>query len=184
MVSLKNQIRWCIRAQITLGGVLVLIAASFYLLGYRPLTNKMTAMDADILSMQQELADNSVKSQILPEVAKDVNKLRVKVGGSKTLPREMDVAGFITDITRISQRTQLRKPDYHPDDPKRGELFSVYPIRLSLSGNFANVFAFIRETEALPRLSRVRTINIKKDSKDPESVVVNMGMDLYFSPGR
>ena len=183
MVSLKNQIRWALRAQIILGGLLVLIGSSFYFLGYRPTTNKIASLDNDIRNMQREIDDSSIKSQALTQVTLEVSELRRKLDGAKKLPKEMDVAGFITDITHISQRTQLRKPDYHPDEPKRGELFSVYPIRLSLAGDFDNVFSFIRETEALPRLSRVRTINFKKDTKEQNTVVVNMGMDLYFAPG-
>jgi Tfp pilus assembly protein PilO len=182
MVSLKNQIRWCVRAQLTLGGLIVVIAAGFYFAGYRPATNRQASLDSDIHSMQRELQENSVKSQILPSVAKEVKSLRLKLTGRTTLPHEMDVAGFVTDIMRISQATQLRKPDYKPEDPKRGDLFSIYPIRLQLQGNFTNIFEFIRETEALPRLSHVRSINIKADGKEPGTVTVNLGMDLYFSP--
>jgi Tfp pilus assembly protein PilO len=184
MLSLKNQIRWCLRAQLTLGGTLLVVASSFYFAGYRPSTNRIAGLDSDIQNMQRELAENSVKSQILPTVAKDVKNLRLKLDGAKKLPREMDVAGFVTDIMRISQNTQLRKPDYKPEDPKRGDLFSVYPIRLQLQGSFTNIFKFIRETEALPRLSHVRSINIKTDgnNKEPGAVIVNLGMDLYFSP--
>lgn len=184
MVSLKKQIRWCLRAQLSLGGLLLIIGCGFYLLGYRPTTNRLHSLDAQIAGMQQELSDNSAKSRILPEVAREVRTLRLRLDGSKKLPKDMDVAGFINDVTRISQGTQLRKPQYRPDTPKRYELFSLYPIQLELQGNFANIFAFIRDTEALPRLSRVRTINIKTDqtSKEPGSVTVDLGMDLYFSP--
>src|SRR3954471_7515438 len=184
MVTLNNQMRWCVRAQLTLGGLLLAMGVCFYFLGYRPTTRKMHSLDNEIHDIQQELANNSVKSQILPEVAKQVKELRLRLDGAKKLPKDMDVAGFINDVTRISQSTQLRKPKYDPEVPKRLELFSVYPIRLQLQGNFANVFAFIRETEALPRLSRIRSINIKTDNgaKEPGAVIVNLGMDLYFSP--
>jgi len=184
MVSLKIQIIWCRRAQLTLGGVFLVIVCAFYFLGYRPTTSRLKSLDAQIADMQQELTDNSTKAQILPDVEREVRNLRLRLDGAKKLPKVMDVAGFINDVTRISQSTQLRKPKYDPEFPKRGELFSIYPIRLQLQGNFANVFAFIRETEALPRLSRIRSINIKTDtvSKEPGAVIVNLGMDLYFSP--
>ena len=184
MVSLKNQILWCLRAQLSLGGLLLAIGTSFYFAGYRPTTNRIAALDADIHNMQREVAENSALSQILDSVVKEVKNLRLKLDGSKKLPKEVDVAAFVTDILRISQATQLRKPDYHPDEagPKRGELFSIYQIRLQLQGNFTNVFSFIRQAEALPRLSRVRSINIKADEKAPGKVIVNLGMDLYFTP--
>jgi Tfp pilus assembly protein PilO len=181
MVTLKDQIRWCIRSQIGLGGLFLAMVGAWYFFGYRPTTNRIAALDTEIRNMQHEVAENSVKSQILPNVAKDVKNLRLKLDGAKKLPREMDMAGFVTDILRISQNTQLRKPDYKPQDPKRGDLFSIYPVQLQLQGSFPNVFRFLRETEALPRLSHVRSINIKAD-KDPGNVIVNLGMDLYFSP--
>ena len=182
MVSLKSQIRWCVRGQLALGGLLLLIGTSFYLVGYRPTTARQRELDAQIKQMQQELTDNDARGGALNEVVTEVKHLRLRLDGAKKLPKDMDVAGFIKDITRISQNTQLRKPDYHPDNPKREDLFSLYPIQLQLQGDFTHVFEFIRETEALPRLTRVRSIDIKTDPKTPGNVIVDLGMDLYFSP--
>jgi type IV pilus assembly protein PilO len=182
MMGLKAQIRWCVRAQLVLGGIFLLLLAAFFLFGYRPITGRLQALDTDTQAMQKELRENSTKSQILPAVALEVKNLRLKQKGAKQMPKDMDVAGFITDLTRISQLSQLSKPQYHPDAPKRGELFSLYPITLQLQGNFNNVFNFIRETESLPRLSRVRSIKITADQKQPGVVTVNLGMDLYYSP--
>jgi type IV pilus assembly protein PilO len=182
MMSLKVQIRWCVRAQLSLGGLFLLAVTAFYLFGYRPITNRLRTLESETVAMQQELRENSAKSQILPAVALEVKNMRLKLEGAKKMPKDMDVAGFITDLTRISQLSQLSKPQYHPDAPKRGDLFWLYPITLQLQGNFSNVFNFIRETESLPRLSRVRSISIKADQKQPGVVTVNLGMDLYYSP--
>ena len=182
MVSLQNQIRWCLRAQLALGGILLLIAVAFFTFGYRPITAQQKQLDSQILTMQHELSDNMTRSRILPQIAMDVKALRLKLDGAKKLPKDVDVAGFIKDITRISQSTQLHKPDYKPEAPKRGEMFSVLPIELRLQGNFANIFQFIRDAESLPRLSRVTSIHIQSDSKTSGDVIVDLGMDLYFSP--
>lgn len=182
MITLKNQIRWCSRAQIALGVMLLVLVGAFYLLGYRPAHQHLGALRAQIASMQQELRDNTAKSQILPTVALEVKNLRLRLDGAKKLPKDMDVAGFINDLTRISQATQVRKPQYRPEAPKRGELFSQYPIQLQLQGPFGNVFSFIRETECLPRLTRAKSIDIKADPAKPGFVSVDLGMDLYFSP--
>jgi Tfp pilus assembly protein PilO len=182
MVSLQNQIRWCVRAQLTLGGVLLLIVVAFYTFGYRPITIQQKKLDSQIQTMQHELSDNMARSQILPEVAVEVKGLRLKLDGAKKLPKDVDVAAFITDLASISQSTQLHKPDYKPQAPKRGDMFSVLPIDLRLQGNFNNIFAFLRDAESLPRLSRVTSIHIQSDPKTPGDVVVNLDMDLYFSP--
>jgi type IV pilus assembly protein PilO len=182
MISLQNQIRWCTRAQIALGGLLLVMGSGFYFFGYRPAQKNLTRLSNETATMQGELLDNTRRSQILPAVALEVKNLRLRLDGSKKMPRDMDIAGFINDLTHISQATQIGKPQYRPDAPKRGDLFSQYPIELQLQGNFTNVFSFIRETESLPRLTRVRSIDIKADPAKPGFVGVDLGMDLYFSP--
>jgi Tfp pilus assembly protein PilO len=181
-LTLKSQILWCLRAQLTMGGLLLVIGAGFYFMGYRPVTNHIASLDTDTVDIEHELTDNSAKARILPSVTKDVKALRLKLDGAKKLPKDIDFPGFATDILRISQATQLRKPDYHPGEPKKGDLFWTFPIQLQLQGSFPSVFKFIRETEALPRLTHVRSIEIKQDQKEAGNVIVNLGMDLYFSP--
>src|SRR5262245_32718248 len=99
MVSLKNQVRWCNRAQLVMGVMLLLIGASFYYFGYRPMIRRQQELDSNIHDMQKEFCDNAVRGQILPEVAKEVIQLRLRLDGSKKMPKDMDIAGFIQDMT-------------------------------------------------------------------------------------
>jgi Tfp pilus assembly protein PilO len=182
VVSLQTQIRLCTRVQWTLAIVLFLTGAGFYFLGYRPAMGKLKALHLDTAAKETELCENMKKSQFLGQVAQEVKALRVRLDGAKKLPKDADVPGFINDLTRISQSTAVRKPQYKPDpQPRRRELFFQYPIQITLQGNFVNVFNFIREAENLPRLARVRTIDLQGDPLKGGAVTANITVDLYFT---
>ncbi len=61
------------------------------------------------------------------------------------------------------------------------ELYSEIPITMNFEGDFSSVFGFLREMEAMPRLTRVKSLNIR--TKDPKLgiVDVNLAMNIYFS---
>ena len=184
MMSLSSQTRFCSRAQLALSGSLLIIAAAFVFLGYLPATHRLKAVQINIDTKEDELHTNLNKDQILASVKQDVNRLLVQLGGAKKLPKDDDISGFANDLTRISQETQLNKPPkYTPNHslPEKGDLFSKYGIQIEVQGNFLNVFNFIRETENLPRLTRVKSIELHPDSVHVGQVTADMTMELYFS---
>jgi Tfp pilus assembly protein PilO len=182
MVSLQNQIRWCTRAQWALCIVIVLSLGAFYLLGYRPITHDLADSRTECAQVQQELDDASSKAGVLTEVAQEVKSLRIKLEGSKKLPHENDLAQFIKDITQLSQQTSLKTFRIRPDPPIRGELFSQRPIKLTFDGDFLNVYSFLRQTEAMQRLTRTPAARISNKENKPGVVSVELSMNLYFSP--
>ena len=186
MMSLSGQIRFCTRAQLALGGSLLIMVAAFVFLGYQPTNRRLRSVEAGIDSKEQELTTNLHKDEILSSVKQDVNHLLVQLDGAKKLPKDDDISGFANDLTRISQETQLAKPPkYTPNHNlhERGDLFSKYGIQIEVQGNFVNVFNFIRETENLPRLTRVKSIELHPDPNPAHigQVTADLTMELYFS---
>jgi Tfp pilus assembly protein PilO len=187
MMSLSGQTRFCTRAQLALSGSLLIMAAAFVFLGYLPSTQRLKTVQNSIDTKEDELRTNLNKDQILASVKQDVNRLYVQLDGAKTLPKDDDISGFANDLTRISQETQLAKPPkYTPNKslPEKGDLFSRYGIQIEVQGNLLNVFHFIRETENLPRLTRVKSIELHADPVHAGQVTADMTMELYFSAGQ
>ena len=181
MGTLQNQIRWCAQIQWLLGGAVLFALVAFYVLGYRPITGKLKLVDGEIRSLRQELIVGGSKAENLSRVAQEVKALRIKLEGSKKLPRENDLAQFIRDITQLSQQSALKKFQMRPDPPIRGDLFAQRPIKLTFEGDFINVYSFLRQTEAMQRLTRTRSARIVSKDGKPGIVSVELSMNLYFS---
>lgn len=184
MMSLSAQIRFCTRAQLVLTGSLFVMAAAFFFFGYQPMTHRLNNVQASIDAKEEELNTNLNKDQILQSVKQQVNKLLVQLDGTKRLPRDEDIAGFYKDATRVSQDAQLASPPkYNPDKKVTpcNDLFSKFGIQIQVQGNFSKIASFVREMESLPRLTRVKTIEMRSDPAHPGIVTADMTMELYFS---
>ncbi len=181
MGTLQNQIRWCARAQWTMTVATLALAAAFYLLGYRPLTHRLHALHAQIDECERDLMESRLQTKILPDVAGEVEKLRARLERShKSIPPQQELPQFIRDVTQLSQQAALRPFSYKPGVPARGELVNELPITLNFAGDFVNVYTFLRNTEEMPRLARVRGISIRAKDKTGQ-VNVQLSMNIYFA---
>jgi Tfp pilus assembly protein PilO len=183
MHTLRDQIRWCARFQWCLAGVMLLVVGAFIVLGYVPKTSRMRELQSRIRDQQRDLMAASLRTRILPEVAAEVERLKVKLERTrKSIPPQQELPQFIRDVTQLSQQATLKKFGYKPGVPSRGELVCELPIQFSFEGDFVNVFSFLRNTEEMPRLTRVRGMSVKTRDRDRNGQVkVELSMNIYFA---
>ncbi len=156
---------------------------AFYLLGFRPQTNRLGALNEQIDQQQRELRDNQTKATIRPEVEKQVIALERHLKlFDKRLPKQQELGTFIRDINRLSQQSMIRpfNVEYPTAGPQRSELFTELPIQLKFEGDFSNVFSFLRQMEQMQRMTRVRNMVIKNTSASSGHVTVDLSMYIYF----
>jgi Tfp pilus assembly protein PilO len=69
--------------------------------------------------------------------------------------------------------------------PVRSELFDEQPVSLTFEGDFVNVFSFLRQTEEMQRLTRVKELKLRSSDRTGKSgqVEVELSMNIYFSEG-
>ena len=183
MRTFKTQIGWCARAQWVLGVTMVGALGAFYLFGYRPQTQRLTALNEQIDQHQRELRDNQTKTTIRPEVEKQVMDLeRHLMLFDKRLPKQQELGQFIRDVNRLSQQSMLRpfNVEYPTAGPQRSELFTELPIQLKFEGDFVNVFSFLRQMEQMQRMTRVRNLVINTANSPSGQVSVDLSMYIYF----
>jgi len=188
MAALRNQLEWCGKAQAILGVCLIVILGGFYLFGYRPASTKLADLQQMIASKRRDLLDNTAKVKILPDVIVAVNELRSRLEKfDKQLPRQQEMDRFINDINKMVHNASLKKVFVNPAVvPVRSEMFAEQPVQLRFEGDFMNVFSFLRQTEEMQRLTRVKELkvhNISDKTAKPGQVEVELSMNIYFSEG-
>jgi Tfp pilus assembly protein PilO len=180
MWSLRSQITWFNRIQWTLAGAVVLMSAGFYLFAYRPQTRRQEELRASIVKQQHELDSSQSQTSVLPSVASEVKLLRVRLEKFKALPRQQELPQFIRDIAQLGQQAALKRFSLTPGVPSRDDRFNELPVQLTFEGDFVNVFSFLRHTEDLQRLTRVRGMSVKSKDKLGQ-VKVQLSMNIYFA---
>jgi Tfp pilus assembly protein PilO len=182
MRTLRSQTVWCARLQKVLWVAVVLVAASFYVLRYRPASAEISRLERETNEKRQELRDTEGRASTLQQVIEDVRRLRAALAAGKELPKQKNLPQFIMDVERNSQQAMLKEYSLVPEAaPARHDHFRQLPIKLRFKGDFSNVFAFLQQTEQLQRLTRVRRIDIKSIPNEPGQVNVDLWMNIYYS---
>ena len=185
MRTLQTQAQWCNRAQWVLGVTLATLVAAFYVLVYRPNEQRLANLNTEIQNRQRDLQENKTRVQILPDVVRAVSAMSIRLESfNKKLPRQPDLGPFINDITELGHQSSLRKVFVEPGKPQLGELYAEWPISLKFEGDFLNAFAFLRRTEEMQRLTRVRGLKLRSPNGGKTGQVqVELSMNIYFSEG-
>ena len=183
MRSLQTQTKWFARGQWALGGAVVALVVAFYALGFRPLTHRLSLLRWQIAQRQRDVTAGRNETRVLPDIAGEVQRLESRLERShKSIPPQQELPQFIKDITQLSQQSNLKKFKYEPGVPTRGEQVRELPIKLQFEGDFTNVYAFLRNVEEMPRMTRVRGMQIKAKDRDKGGQVhVQLSMNIYFA---
>lgn len=184
MQSLHQQLGWYTRAQGLLAGLLAVLLIAFAVAVYRPITQRLADLDHQIAANRRQLDANQASAGQLNDVARRVDRLRLRLEHfDQRLPRRADPWLFIGDLTRLGQQASLRKVDVQPSLLNRRESFCEWPILLHFEGDFLNVYSFLRQIEEMPRLARVRKLEITQTDPKLGTVEVQMTINIYSIDG-
>lgn len=161
---------------LSLAGVLC-----FYLFGFRPTQATQARLKVETEQRQRDLQAARAKAGDLPRIAAEVARLRARLARSKRLLDPTDLPLAHREIMQTGQRSGLEKFRYEPDQEKPGELYRELPIQISFVGDFAGAFAFLRECESMPRLSRVRRLVLKSNDWSGGRVEAELALMVYLS---
>jgi Tfp pilus assembly protein PilO len=182
MGNLQNHVRWFIRAQWALAGLMLALLGVFLVFGYRPQLAHLRQLQLETSQRQYELRMNQLKTEALPAIAADVKMLRQQLDASKKLPPQQELPQFMKDVAALGQECLLQDFTFKQGVPAPGSLFCEQPISLSFDGDFLDAFNFLRRTEEMQRLTRIRQMSIKTKDGDPGRVQVQLSMNIYFAP--
>jgi Tfp pilus assembly protein PilO len=188
MRTLISQAQWCQRAQWVLGLSLLLMVSGFFTFVYRPNSQRLSDLRDQINGKKSNLSTNKARAQILPDVLVAVNQMQSRLEMfDKKIPTRNELSEFIHDITDLSDRTGLRNRwNVEPGVPQHGdhERYAEWPISMKFEGDFLNVCAFLRRTELMDRLSRVKGLKIHStDGGKSGNVQVELSMNIYYLEG-
>ncbi len=179
---LQEQIGIWSRVQWAMGIIVLVGAAAFYLLAYRPAAQRLAAANLDIDTKQRALAQSREKARDLPILDREVKDLQKQVHArGKLFPRQPDLGPFIRDLTGISRQLALRDWKYEHGLPKRGKAYYELPIDMKFESDFVSLASFLKHVEGFERMTRVQRLTVKSKDTVRGDVTVQMAMNIYFA---
>jgi type IV pilus assembly protein PilO len=141
------------------------------------------------LAEQKEQTQQNVK--ILGELqqaqttARDLNKQLVQMGEAITffeskLPPHSQIHQVLQDVTLIAQKQGLSTKSIKTMARKDNNGYIEQPLQMELYGSFNSYYSFMLELEKLPRITKIRELKLKRDSKNDGAATANCVMSIFF----
>jgi len=96
------------------------------------------------------------------------------------LPPESEIDKVLHDITVIVQKQGLRSKRVLRMKNKDNSGYIEQPLRMELVGNFNSFYSFLLELEKLPRIMKIRELELKKQTEHEGQIAADFKMSIFF----
>ena len=164
-----------------------LVGASLFVVTvYLPTGWRLADLNKRIESDSGRLQVDATRASELPHAEEAADEIEASLRPFKPMPSDPRLGDFIAHVTETTTRLRLRDVNLKPGEIVREDPLARLPVELSFTGDFVNVFDFLRITESLPRPLRVRAITVKQSNPagggSEGEVDVSMTISLFFRP--
>jgi len=116
------------------------------------------------------------------EIAARNERLRAELDRIKKPSKLQEHSELIKELTLFSQQSSLKKFVYKQSMmPVNGDLYCEMPLTLTFEGDFTNIFNFIRSTEEMRRLTRIRSMSLKSKDLSGGKVQAQVALNIYYT---
>ncbi len=96
------------------------------------------------------------------------------------LPEERELDVILREVWLIAESKSLTPRSIRTNQPQAMPRYNSQPITLSLEGPFQSFYEFLLGLERLPRLTKIRQMQITKSPVTEGIVQVDVLMDIFF----
>jgi len=168
------------RVTLTLLGVAAVTAAvvCFVIL---PLWRHTDGDQAIIRERQEQLVKLERVARRINDLQGEINRLETALRFFENrLPAEREIDVVLREVWRIAEGKSLTARSVRTRPPESMPRCNSQPISLILEGTFQGFYEFLLALERLPRITKVREIQINKSALREGDVQVDLLMDIFF----
>ncbi len=145
--------------------------------------------DARLAQQQQELQTKEQKLSQLVKAADQIEDLEHEIDSlgnalqffEDKLPDQHEIHKVLEQVTHIADDKMLDTRLFKTGAPNPWANYYEQPIEMEVYGNFDAFYQFLLDLEKLPRITRVKELVLKKDSKHEGNTNVEMTISIFFN---
>ena len=96
------------------------------------------------------------------------------------LPPKSQIYEVLEQVTVIAQKEGLKPKTIRTLARKENSGYIEQPLKMELEGNFKAFYSFLLETEKLPRIMKIRELEISKQAPDEGLISAKFIMSIFF----
>ena len=166
----------------TLIGTLVALPLASWWFVFRP-QNKQVQTDKEEISHMREMLEKlKVETARTDDLVKANSEIRKSIQVIETkLPTGKEIDSVVRQVSDVAVSAGLAAPALKSGKPVSASLYMEQPLEMSIEGGFGGFYAFLRNVEALPRITRVPELKIRAiDAQDGPAMKAEFTLSIYF----
>lgn len=96
------------------------------------------------------------------------------------LPPTSEIAKVLEQVTVIAQKHGLKPKTIRTLKQKDNSGYIEQPLKMELVGNFKSFYAFLLEIERLPRIMKIRELELQKETKSEGEISADFIVSIFF----
>ncbi len=96
------------------------------------------------------------------------------------LPPTSEIDKVLRDVTVIAQKQGLKSKTFQTLKKKDNSGYIEQPLKMELVGNFNSFYSFLLELEKLPRIMKIRKLELKKQTKYEGQIAADFILSIFF----
>ena len=149
-------------------GTFFLLVAAFYFLQYKPRSEVMDQLQADLAQQEKRLAVLKEAAAKLPALQEEVAKAEEEFAHLLSLlPDQREIPALLETVSHSGAQVGLENLLFQPQPEQPHEFYAVIPIRLDLIGTYHKLGAFFDSLSKLDRILKVENLNLTRQKNTP-----------------
>ncbi len=169
-----------IRMLLTVLGLIVVIAAVVVLVVV-PVLRRTEADRAAVEDRRAQLVKLQRVVARITDLKGEIERLEDALTFFENrLPEEREIDVILREVWLIAESKSMTPRSVRTNQPETMPRYNSQPITLSLEGPFESFYEFLLGLERLPRLTKVRHMQVTKSPMVEGVVEVDLLMDIFF----
>jgi len=160
--------------------ILIFIAAFlvpallFYFLFFKPQIEKITLLQKQVDTANEELKVAKKAARDLPKYQKEFEDVQNEFDATAVLlPKSQEIPNLLRNISDLGKSAGLDFLKFTPGVEIPKDFYAEIPIDITIRGPYHNLGFFLDKVSKLERIVTVNNINIDKPEKDGTEMLLN-----------
>lgn len=162
---------------------LLLVGVAF--VGYQYMIKPANARLAESKGRVDEKLAQLAKFQEASSAAEDLTKQLDQLKEAmeffeSKLPPKSQIHEVLEQVTVIAQKQGLKPKTIRTLEKKNNSGYIEQPLKMTLEGNFGAFYSFLLELEKLPRIMKIRELELSKYNESNGEITADFIVSIFF----
>ena len=161
--------------------LLVGLAVVGYQYMIKPANKDLAEIKAKVDSKLEQLVKFEEATSAAEDITKQLGKLQEAIEFFESkLPPKSQIHEVLEQVTVIAQKEGLKPKTIRTLANKDNNGYIEQPLKMELVGNFSSFYSFLLELEKLPRIMKIRELELDKQKILEGEVSANFIVSIFF----